>query len=393
MNEVNFTYQDDILILKLKGRISSDNASIIENEIITIKKDYTSPDIIIDIEDLEYISSAGLRVILKIRKEHANAKIINASNDIYEIFDMTGFTEMMTIEKGYRKISVEGCKEIGRGANGIVYRLDPDTIIKVYIDRDCLPDIKRERELARKAFVLGIPTAIPYDVVKVGESFGSVFELLNAKSFADMLVEDSSSIDEVIKMNVELLEKLHSTEVMPNDMPSIRNTYIGWVDFLNENLPIETYKKLRLLLENVQESNYMIHGDCHVKNVMLQNGEALLIDMDTLSRGNKIFEFAAIYSAYIGFNLLNPETVKSFFGFNFETCKKLWYGITAGYFKDYSENELSLIAKKASLLSFIRIYKRAIIHFGVDNPEYKDAIDFYKDKIINLTQEIDDLSI
>ena len=52
---------------------------------------------------------------------------------------------------------------LGEGANGKVYRYDSDTIVKVYKDSVSLEDIKRERELARTAFILGIPTAIPYD--------------------------------------------------------------------------------------------------------------------------------------------------------------------------------------------------------------------------------------
>ena len=54
---------------------------------------------------------------------------------------------------------------IGKGAKGIIYKYDDDTIIKVYKNSDSLPEINRERDLARKAFILGVPTVIPFDVV------------------------------------------------------------------------------------------------------------------------------------------------------------------------------------------------------------------------------------
>ena len=73
---------------------------------------------------------------------------------------------------------------IGEGANGKVYRVDRDTIVKVYRKPDAIQEIQRERELARTAFVAGVPTAIPYDVVRIREGgYGSVFELLDATSF------------------------------------------------------------------------------------------------------------------------------------------------------------------------------------------------------------------
>ena len=61
---------------------------------------------------------------------------------------------------------------------------------KVYRNPNAIDDIKRERELARKALVLGIPTAIPFDVVRVGDRFASVFELLNARSFSSIIKEE-----------------------------------------------------------------------------------------------------------------------------------------------------------------------------------------------------------
>ncbi len=52
-----------------------------------------------------------------------------------------------------------------------------------------IPLIKREQSRARMAFVKGIPTAISYDIVRVGSQYGSVFELLQARSFNDWAQE------------------------------------------------------------------------------------------------------------------------------------------------------------------------------------------------------------
>ena len=61
-----------------------------------------------------------------------------------------------------------------------LYRYDDETIVKTYFAKDALPEIKQERENARRAFVLGINTAIPYGIVRVGDGYGTVTELLNA---------------------------------------------------------------------------------------------------------------------------------------------------------------------------------------------------------------------
>lgn len=290
MSTINFKNDDGILTIYLAGHIDSNNAGEIEAEITKIVDENKPSNIIIDAANLEYISSAGLRIVLRLKKNYPDIKVIELSSEVYEIFEITGFSEMMDIQKAYRKISVEGCEVIGQGANGKVYRIDQDTIVKEYFNADALPDIKRERELARTALILGIPTAIPYDVVKVGNGYGSVFELLNAKSFAKIIISEPEKLDDVVKMSVELLKKIHSTYVKPGLMPRMKDVAVNWVEFLKDYLDADKYDKFIRMVKEVPETDTMLHGDYHIKNVMLQDGEVLLIDMDTLCVGHPIFE-------------------------------------------------------------------------------------------------------
>jgi len=392
MSLVSSKLEDNKLFIFLKGRVDSSNSEDIKAEIVDILDKETYEDLVLDIEDLEYISSAGLRVVLFLRKGNPNFKIINASSEVFEIFEMTGFSEMMTIEKAYRKLSVDGCEVIGRGANGEVYRYDPDTIIKVYFNSDALPDIHRERQLARKALVLGIPTAIPYDVVKVGNSYGSVFELLNAKSFTKIIAEDASKLDEVVTMYVDLLKKIHSTEVGADDMPNMKDVVSGWANFLKDYLPAEKAQKLVKLVSDVPENLHMIHGDYHTKNVMIQNGEVLLIDMDTLAYGDPVFEFASVFNAFVGFyEPYGDDDRENFIGLTVRVSKEFFDKTVRLYFGTDDEEKLREIVDKAALIGYTRLMRRLIRRNGLENEEGKMAINFYKNRIEELLDKVDTL--
>ena len=388
---MKFEMKEKELTLFFEGRIDSANAPQAEEEIKAIRAGKSAENIVIDVENLEYISSAGLRVILRLRKDYADLRIVNASSEVYDILDMTGFTEMVKVEKAYRKLSVEGCEVIGRGSNGEVYRLDRDTIVKVYFNADALPDIHRERELARRALVLGIPTAIPYDVAKVGDSYGSVFELLNAKSFGKLMLAEPENVDHYIGLYVDLLKTIHGTVVKPEDMPDMKAVAVGWAKFLKDYLPGEQFEKLVSLIEAVPDNLHMMHGDYHIKNVMMQDGEVLLIDMDTLCYGDPVFEFASIFLAYKGFAELDHSVTQNFLGISYDLADRIWNKTLQLYFGTEDEAVLSANADKAMIIGYTRLMRRTIRRIGFEDETGRAIIENCRQKLGELLGRVDTL--
>lgn len=391
MNWIDMKIDNGLLTVLLRERIDSSNAGAVEAEIEEVRTQAHTA-MTLDAENLQYISSAGLRVILRLRKNEPTLTLINASSEVYDILDMTGFTEMMPVSKAFRRIMVDGCEIIGQGANGQVFRIDPDTIVKVYRDPDSLPDIKRERELARRAFVLGIPTAIPYDVVKVGQGYGSVFELLNAKSFAQLIRSEPEHLEDYIELSVNLLKRIHSTEVRSGEMPDMREVAIGWARFLVDYLPEGDGEKLVRLVEEIPTDYHMMHGDYHQKNIMMQNGEALLIDMDTLCYGNPVFELASMFNAYVGFSSLDPTAVERFLGLTAETARRIWRRSLELYVGTTDAGRLDEVERKAKLLGYTRLMRRLIRRRGLETPEGRAEIEFYRSSIIDLLTQVDRLA-
>ncbi len=237
--------------ISLSGRIDSNNAVETEERIRASLPERGEDAVVLDAEELEYISSAGLRVILHVKKTHPDLTITNVNSSVYEILDTTGFTQIINVEKAYRVVSVEGCEEIGRGANGTIYRIDQDNVVKVYNDADALSEIQHEREVAKLALILGVPTAISYDVVRVGDSYGSVFELLNARSFSKILATEPEKMDWCVREYVKMLKIIHGTLVPEGKLPDIRETVLSWARFMQDYLPGESGSKLLSLVEAV----------------------------------------------------------------------------------------------------------------------------------------------
>ncbi len=300
---VEKSIKDNILTVSLEGRLDTNTVSELENAMPDLDG---IESIIFDFDNLEYISSSGLRLILKYKKMKDSTKVINCNPEVYEIFNITGFSEIMDVQKALRKISVENCEKIGEGFYGKIYRLDPETIVKIYKIPDALEMIKRETELARKAFVMGIPTAIPYDIVRVDGLYGAVFELLNAKSVVN-LINSEEELDSFAKKSAEILRDMHQKEIKPGELPHRKEIIIDVLKDNKEFFTEEVFGKLLSLFESIPDRNTVLHSDFHVKNIMAQNDELLLIDMESLSCGHPIFEFGSMYASYIAFSCVDKQ--------------------------------------------------------------------------------------
>ena len=388
---MNVTYRIDknILYIAVEGRIDASNAAEAEEKIFAVKNENPGKHTVVDADNLEYISSAGLRVILRLRKEEPKLAIINVAPDVYEVLDMTGFTDMVTVEKAYRRMSVDGCEFIAKGANGAVYRYDEETILKTYFAKDALPEIKQERENARRAFVLGINTAIPYGIVRVGDGYGTVTELLNAVSVTKLIRNNPDDLSEAVKYYVDMLKSIHETKVEDGEVPDMKEIALDWAKFVSAHIPEEQGKKLISLVEAVPKQNTLMHGDYHTNNIMVQNGEPLLIDMDTLCMGHPVFELGSMFNAFVGYSELDHQNMMDFFGYTFETAGKFWNLALKSYLGTEDEAVCRSVAEKAMIIGYTRMLRRAARRpHEADSPA---KIERCKEMLAILLQKIDSL--
>ena len=386
MKNPEYRIDKDILYINIDGKIDATSANEFEEKINAIRNANQGMHTVLDADNLEYISSAGLRVMLRLRKSEPNLAIINVSPEVYSVFEMTGFTEMMKIEKTYPRISIEGCEFIAKGANGAVYRYDDETIVKVYFNRDALPEIMQERENSRRAFVLGVNTAIPYGIVRIGDGYGSLTELLNATSVTKLIRANPGDLTQSVAYFVDTLKEIHSIEVGEGALPDFKKWVLEWVDFLSEYLEKDKAQKMRVLIEGIPNRNYMIHGDYHSNNVMVQNGEPLLIDMDTLAVGHPILELGSTFNAYIGFSELDKTVVESFLGIDADTAERFWHLSLARYLDTDDENVINDVENKAKVIGYMRLLRRCL-----RRKSDEVTVNHYKTRLIEILDKVDTL--
>ncbi len=96
--KLNISVDEDTATVTLEGRLDSNSSPELEGALKDVSE---SPNLILDMANLAYLSSAGLRVLLGAHKQKkamdGELVIRNANNTIQEIFDLTGFSTIFTI--------------------------------------------------------------------------------------------------------------------------------------------------------------------------------------------------------------------------------------------------------------------------------------------------------
>ncbi|MBR1874319.1 MAG: STAS domain-containing protein [Eubacterium sp.] len=99
--EINEVSQDETIVLSISGEIDGTNVDEFENR-VSDAADRTS-SLVLDLGNLEYVSSAGLRVFLTLQKkvkQRGDSVIIkNVNEEVMDIFSVTGFVKLLNIEE------------------------------------------------------------------------------------------------------------------------------------------------------------------------------------------------------------------------------------------------------------------------------------------------------
>ena len=334
-----------------------------------------------------YYQSVAELIELSLNKTGAFKELIKHINFIWP----GTFDSEKTRFKKYKEVSVDGCELLGRGAKGEVYRYDDELVIKVFNENNTYRDVEQEIAKARKAFIVGIPTAISFGIVSVGKKYGAMFEMVDSDTLSRCISRSPGQVDQYAQTMAEMAGIIHGIEVSDEDgfpyvTERIRDYITGGVSMEDEALG----KKCMQLIDDLPVCNTLVHGDFHTGNVFLQNGEPLLIDMDRVSRGHPVIEISDLYYFYIILGEDDPSVVEKFMGFSYDTANRFFYCFLKHYLNTDDERRIKEVTEKASLLGYSRLIRK-IRKKGTGSDKDREKIKACMKKIKDIAPKLDTL--
>lgn len=378
---------DGRLICYPTGRIDSTNAAAFEQELARAQAEHPGLALVLDAEGLDYLSSAGLRILLRQRQTAGELTIRNVSPALYEIFDVTGFTAMMQVEKAMRFVSVKGLEVLGSGVHSTVYRLDEETILKVVKDMS-LDAIRTEMQVSKQVLIHGIPTAISYDVVRTEEGYGEVYEMFHAGVLPAAVMAEPERLGEYLRRFTEMYKAIHAVEIGENELENVHDRYMAAADKAAGYMTAEDHAALRRFLLAIPQRHTFVHGDFHMGNVMLQDGELVLIDVGEAGWGHPLLDFAQTMLAYTSMTTIRKQNCRRILGMEVEQALYIRENLLPLYFGETGE----ALARKRTVIDAMRRVRLLLICFlqGWDHMP-SDFDDILADARANVFSRVDEL--
>ena len=371
---MNFNYNLDngVLTVSLNGRMDTEAAVKFEAELAEICKNNPHESMVFDAEKLLYVASSGLRTILKMAKTEKNFSVENVSPAVYSVFEMTGFSRIIKIRKALRKIDLEKCEKIGFGGNGAVYRVSEDEIVKVNYNPATYAALDLELAKAKEAFLLGIPTAISFDLVDCGEGKrGVVYETIKSRTLGESIQSNPELMEELTERYVEQLNTLHAVHTDNPVFGNAKDNYRIQVENASKFLTEEEGQMLKQILDVLPEGDRLVHCDAHPKNIMIQNGDMLWIDMEGMATGHPIYDLISIAAVLNG--MRTDEMSLGICGMDNQTVLKFKDCFIRKYFKT---EDPEAVQRYSSMIDALRLI-RAVFAIGFtskNTEEYRPAI-------------------
>lgn len=283
-----------------------------------------------------------------------------------------------------KKIDIELSTPVAYGSTSYLYKISDNKILKLFNPGTSEKFAITEFMLSNYCYESNIKTSKPYEIIKLNDNYGIVYQFLNGLTIAQYLAKYPERFNDAIEKYYESIVSLNSTKCTNNAIISAKTNIIHKLDRIKNHFEDKNFAQLNDIVNSIEESNNLLHGDPNIKNIMYHDDELYIIDIGTIVKGNYLFDFASLLATYKNINLITNNS-DEFYMLKPGTCNKIINKLLQLY--NLSESEL-FITEIISMINIIHLYTDFYEIIKKSTPlSQEKAIDKGVDHLLSILQK------
>lgn len=254
----------------------------------------------LDFDKVKDIKFSGIRAIINAFQSGFKLLIIEADDELAIKMRGAGLNFYVNVFEKEKELNLDDYEMFGAGFEGETYSSkDNDKIIKVYKGEKFRDTVYKEKNASMAIARMGLMVPLPGAIYKKDDIYALEYEKIqNKKSYARLLADDYANIKTYAKMFAQKIKELHSTPCDTNVFMSAKSIYSSILDSTKQFSKDEV-KALKELLDTLDDTRTTcLHGDMHIGNLILANGESIFIDLPDFMYGHPYYDLGVMYFCF-----------------------------------------------------------------------------------------------
>ena len=254
----------------------------------------------------------------------------------------------------YPQINLADWQQVGEGGNGKTYvnPAAPDLILKVNNERlSTFEAVKHEYDVSKAVESLGLSTPKMYDLVRVGDAYGTISQLIkDKKSLSRICHDEPERTEEMARVLAQKGKELFATPCKTDFFPSRKEQVLWAIDHATL-VSRKNRALIRAFAESIPENGHCIHGDFQTGNIIQAGDKYYWIDLDRFAHGDPMFDIGHLFQIC---KIYAPmKRVQDLFHMTLEQFHRFWNAFAEAYTGKADHADFDALSGKFACLDVI----------------------------------------
>lgn len=379
----DFVEKKGILQIYLPERIDNKNAIEFDEALNDLINNIKFDRIILEASELNYIASVGIRTLMKLKKDGYNFEIVRVKPEVEEMLVHLGLDTIIPIFTLDQVLYTNNLKKISESSNYIIFDLGDNKAVKVIKNQEDRNQAIKEKNSLQEAFLLGIPSTIPYDYIRtMNGKYGLVFDLPKAISYETQMINSPDKVPDLIDSFVNLSKEYQNIDI-PTNPSEIEERVKNLDDLVAKSIITNNERnKIKNYFYYIPNSKKFIFPDLDFRNIIkTEENETLFVHINKVHYGHPLLGLYRLYYYHYLLPEKDRELYQNYSKLSIEEGKKYTDQFIMKYFGIEDTKKLEDIYYNLRILSLITMLDYLSKN---DHPNKNILIKDIKDELLNL---------